>query len=262
MFRLALSACLGLLLLPVASGAAPFTARYEVRAAGLTIMRVEASFDLGGAEYRMDARMRMVGLAGLVVGGEQVSRVEGSWQGERPVPRRFASEASWRGMRRLVEMEYGAGTGPMIRVLEPAADPGREPVPPAMRQGTTDSLSAVARLMRAVAATGRCDGEAATFDGLWRTDLVARTLGTESLPPREGFGGEALRCALEGRMVAGHLRHRDPRDARRPHPATAWLARVAPDAPPVPVRVDVPSRWFGFFRIVLVGLERGPPPPG
>ncbi|WP_135467524.1 DUF3108 domain-containing protein [Crenalkalicoccus roseus] len=246
-------ACLGLLLLPAVAGAAPFTARYEVRAAGLPLMRGEVVFDLGEAEYRLSGRLRAVGLVGLVVGGGQESSVEGRWQGARPVPRHFRSESTWYGRPQRVAMDYPVPGRPEPRLLDPPVLPDREPVPPELRHGTMDSLSALAKLTRAVALTGRCDGAVATFDGRWRTDIAARSLGTERIPE----AGEALRCALEGRMRAGWRRDRDPADAARPHPATAWLASLGPGGTPVPVRVDVPSRWFGFFRIVLVGLEPG-----
>jgi uncharacterized protein DUF3108 len=240
------------------AAATSFLAHYEVTAGGMTIMRVEALVDLDGPGYRIEARLRPAGLAGLLSGGgDQVASVEGRWQGNQPVPLRFRTEGTWRGGRRHVAMDYGAaGAPPMLRALEPPQEPEREPVPEHLRRGTVDTLSAIAKLTRAVARTARCDAEAATFDGRRRTDFVVRTAGLERVPPQPGYaGGDALRCALEGRLVAGLLAGQDPGEARRPQPATAWLAQVGPVPTPVPVRIELPSRWLGAVRVVLVGLE-------
>jgi Protein of unknown function (DUF3108) len=240
-----------------AAAAAPFLARYEVTAGGMTVMRVEALFDLEGPGYRIEARIRTAGLGGLFSGGDQVASVEGRWHGNQPVPLRFRNEGAWRGGRRHVAMDYGAaGAPPVLRALEPPREPEREPVPEDLRRGTMDTLSAIAKLTRAVARTARCDGEAATFDGRRRTDFVVRTAGVERVPPHPGFGGgDALRCALESRLIAGRHAAQDPSEAGRPQPATAWLARVGPVPTPVPVRIELPSRWLGAVRVVLVGLE-------
>jgi hypothetical protein len=248
-----------LLLHPAAAGAEPFLARYEARAAGLGVMRVEALFDLDapGGGYRITARLRPVGVAALF-GGEQVTSVEGRWRGAEPVPARFRMEGTSRTGRRHVAMDYdGPGGMPVLRALVPPNDAEREAVPPELQRGTMDALSALAKLTRTVARTGRCDDAAATFDGRRRADYVVRTAGTELLPPdgAGAYAGQALRCAFEGRLIAGRRAGQDPEEAARPHPATAWIARVPGASTPVPVRIDLPSRWFGAVRVMLVGIE-------
>jgi len=258
--RLPLSAALAATLaagLPRPGAATPFTAHYEIRAGGLTVMRLETLFDLGEMEYRLTTRLRAVGLAGLLKGGDQVSSVEGRWQGMQPMPLRYRAESNWGGTRRKVAMEFAPGGMPVLRALEPPIEPERETVPPALQRGTIDWLSAVAKLTRTVALTGRCDVEAATFDGRLRADISVRTAGVDRLPPWDSLTGEALRCAFESRLVAGRRMNRDPDEPRQPQPAIAWLARVTPSAPPVPVRVELPSRWFGTLTVVLAGLELG-----
>jgi Protein of unknown function (DUF3108) len=248
------------LLLGVAGGAAaaraaepPLAARYEVRAAGLTVMRVDALLDLDGAAYRVVTRVRTTGLAGLFSSSEQVTSAEGRWQGDRPLPRHYRAGGTWRGARREVALDYDAAGAPVLRALEPSEAGEREPVPEPLRRGTTDTLTALARLARAVERTGRCEGEAATYDGRRRLDIIARTEGADLLPPQAAFpGGEALRCVLESRLVAGRRLEDDPAEAHRPQRAVAWIARVGPGGAMVPVRIEAPSRWFGTLRIELV----------
>ena len=238
-------------------------ARYDVRARGLSVMRVEALFDLSGPRYRVQTRSRPVGVAGVFGGGrggEQVSATEGSWRGADPVPRRHSSEGEWRGARRAVLLDYAPtppGGAPLLRVLEPPLEPEREPVPEALKRNTVDGLSAVAKLLRAVAQTGRCEGEAPVFDGRRRSDFRAWTEGLDELPRGEGaFAGPALRCAFLGRVVAGRHAAQERDDSQPPRPVVAWVARPLPDrAVAVPVLIEMPTRWFGTVRAVLASVE-------
>lgn len=243
---------------PLPAQAEPLVARYEVRAAGLTVMQVEALFDLERPNYLVQTRIRTTGLAGVFSNSNQITSTEGSWRGTDPLPARYRVEGIWRGGKRVVVMDWVAPGQPVVRAIEPPNEAEREPVPPNLQRDTMDALSALAKLTRTVARTGRCDAEAAVFDGRRRADYSVRTEGREMLAPEGGFGGEALRCAVEVRLVAGLRGDQDPVEARKPQPATAWLARALPDRGPIPVRIELPSRWFGTIRVILASVEPAP----
>jgi hypothetical protein len=249
--------CLGALL-PAAAGAQSLLAHYEVRAAGITVMRVEVTLDLGGPRYLVRTRIRTTGVAGLFSSGDQVTAVEGRWQGAEPMPAHYRAEGMWRGTRRQVVMDWVPPGIPRLSVIEPPNESEREAVPDALQRGTMDVLSALAKLTRAVAETGRCDLQAAVYDGRRRADYSARTLGVAPLPAGGAWSGEALRCGFESRVIAGFRGDQDPDEARRPQPASVWMASVAPGRPPLPVLIEMPSRWFGTMRAALVGLEAAP----
>lgn len=234
-------------------------ARYDVRAGGLSVMQAEVLFDLAGPRYRVETRVRPVGVAAAFGGGEQVSATDGSWRGADPQPRRHSSEGAWRGGRRAVQLDYAAmppGGAPQLRLLEPPLEPEREPVPEALKRNTVDGLSAVAKLLRAVARTGRCEGEAPVFDGRRRSDFRAWTESLDELPRGDGaFAGPALRCAFTGRLIAGRHAAQERDDGRPPRPVVAWVARPLPDRAAVPVLIELPTRWFGTVRVVLAGVE-------
>jgi Protein of unknown function (DUF3108) len=207
----------------------------------------------------MRARIRSSGLMGFFSGGDQVTQAEGTWHGTEPVPARFRLEGQWQGTPRQVVLDYAGPGQPLLRTLEPPIEAWREPVPDPLRRGTVDTLSAIAKLSRTVARTGRCDAEAPVFDGRRRVDYTVRTAGVEQLPPEGAFAGPALRCAFEGRVIAGMRSDQDPDEARRPQPATAWLAEVLPGRPPLPVRIELPTRWLGRIRVVLAAIEPASP---
>ncbi len=257
-----LPAALLVALAPAAVRAEPYVARYEVHAAGMVVMRAAVLLDLDapGGGYRVMTQVRLTGMAGLLSSGEQLTSAEGRWQGARPEPLRYRVEGTWRGAPRRIVLDYPSPGVPVLRVLVPPNEAEREPVPPDLQRGTMDSLSALAQLTRTVAATGRCDVAAATFDGRRLAEVAVRTQGVDLLPGRPGAPGrEALRCGFESRLVAGRRADQDAEAARRAQPATAWLAQAAPSPWPLPVRIELPSRWFGMIRIELVGVERAGP---
>jgi hypothetical protein len=196
----------------------------------------------------------MTGMVGVFARGDQTTSVEGSWRGLDPVPARYRVTGTWRGERRAVVMDYGPSGMPILRTLQPP-NANREAVPDSLQAGTTDALSALAKLTRTVARTGRCDTGARVFDGRRRADYAVQTAGQGVLPAEGGFGGPALKCIFEGRLIAGRLDDQDPEEARRPQMADIWLGQPLPGRGPLPVRIELPTRWFGTVRAVLTGIE-------
>ena len=249
----------GLLALPAPQAAAEtLLAHYLVRAAGLQVMDVEAELALDGPRYRVRTHIRTTGLAGVFSRGDQVTSAEGRWQGGEPVPARYRVEGIWRGGRREVALDWPNPGQPVLRALDPPNEADRETVPEGLTRNTMNALSALAKLARTVARTGRCDASAAVYDGRRRADYSVTTVGMESLPAEGGVGGPALRCAFESRLLAGRRGEEDPETARQPQSATVWFARPLPGREPIPVRIEMPMRWFGTIRVVLAGVEALP----
>ena len=88
--------------------------------------------------------------------------------------------------------------------------------------------------------------------------ILLASLGT-GVPPVHGVAGQALRCWLESRLVAGFRRGDDPAQAGRPREAEAWIAVLRPGLPPMPVRVEFPSTFLGSFRLDLLRVNRSAP---
>jgi hypothetical protein len=249
---------LALIALPLAALAAPAVAEplravYSVRGGGLQVMQVEAVFDFDTpGRYGIRASWRTTGVARLFGGAQFTGRVDGGWAGDNARPSRYAVEGTWRGEQRQTVLEYPNGQ-PVLRLRLPQNDPDREPVPPEMMRDTMDQFSAVAQLIRMVAQTGRCEGRAAVFDGARRVDMQARTAGRDEIFPwSTAWHGVATRCAFVGRQLAG-FRHDDNGDrAREPQEGTAWLAPPRPGDIPIPVRMEIPSRWLGALTVYLM----------
>lgn len=246
-----------LLLLPVAApaGAQALRARYEVHAAGMVLMEIEARVETTDAAYRVETALRTRGLASVFASAEQVTRASGAFAGALASPAGFVSEGTFRGRPRRIALEWRNGE-PRVLELSPPETAEREPVPEGERLGTMDVLSLFAAIGRQVARSGHCDATAPLFDGRRRSDMTTSGRQQERIPPwRNAWHGVALRCDYEGRQVAGFRRDQDRAEATRPQRGTAWIAAPYPGAPAVPVRVDIPTRWFGTVTAVLLRAE-------
>ena len=253
---------IALLSLPLIALAAPAIAEplravYSVRGGGVQVMQVEAVFDVDTpGRYSIRADWRSTGLARLFGSARFSAMTEGRWASSVARPGRYVMDGTWRGEPRRVVLDYPGGQ-PAMRQRLPQEDTTREPVPPEMTRDTIDQLSATAQLIRLVAETGRCDGRASVYDGTRRVEMQTRTAGRDRLFPwSTAWHGEATRCAFVGRQLAG-FRHEDNGDrAREPQEGTAWMAPPRPGDPPIPVRLEIPSRWLGSLSIYL--MEVGP----
>jgi hypothetical protein len=254
------------LVLPGRPEAAPVDLTYSVYAAGFRILELTARLDLGEDRYRIEATSRTVGAADLFARSQQVTMAEGGWRGPEPVPRLYRADGTLRGEPRRVHIDFD-GRRPILRRVEPPNEAEREAVPEALLPGALDGISVIARLMRLAGLEGSCDAEARTYDGRRLQAWRSRTEGTERLTLRPiRFDGTVLRCGFEGRVIAG-FRTADPRgDAARPFAGTAWLGTVSPYLPPVPVRLEFETRWFGttraeLERVATPALRPEAPPP-
>lgn len=244
-----------LLLWPLAAPAQSLRAAYEVHAAGMVILEVEARFELGLDRYGIETTLRTRGLAATFVSGQQMSRVEGAWNGAAALPVRYLSEGVWRGNARRIALDW-QDRQPRVLDLTPPETAEREPVPPPMMRDTTDVLSALATLMRRVGAERHCDLGAQVFDGRRVSEYAARSQGWEQVPRWRGsWSGPALRCGFEGRQLAGFRRDQDRAEAAETQRGTAWIAAPYPGAPAIPVRIDIPTRWFGTATAILLRAE-------
>ncbi len=251
-----------LALLPVLAAAPALAERveadYAVTALGMTIMEVRVGYDTTERGYALAFTSRLRGMASAMGDARQETRASGTWSGAGVQPVRYDANGVWRGEPRRTVVEW-QGAQPVIRTMVPPNEAEREEVPAARQRGAVDSLSAVARLMRQVGRDGRCDSTGEVFDGRRLTTMTARTVGWEQLPPARGeWSGRALRCQFEGRLVAGFHRDNNGEEARRPTPGTAWFGEVVPGVPPIPVRIESQTRWFGTMTARLVNARLVP----
>jgi Protein of unknown function (DUF3108) len=237
----------------------PLRASYEAYVAGLNAASVDARFLLEPDSYRMELSYETAGVVGFLMRGSTFSVAEGTWRRDHASPRRFRTEGTARGKSRITAMDYLGGQ-PLIRRLVPPNEGERETVPPGLQANSVDPLSALAELIRTVHRTGRCEGAARVYDGRRASEITARTVGEETLPPssRSVFAGRALRCDFVGHMTAGFNLGKDKKAASQPLAGSAWLAEVTPGTMKIPTRVQFETRWFGHATLYLTAFGISP----
>jgi hypothetical protein len=256
-----LRCCLALIgvLLPCAAGAEGLTslsAHYATYAAGLHVADIETGVSTGSRTYQMSVTFRTTGVAGFFYSGSQTGLVRGSWQGSNAVPEQYIGEGTWRGAKRLADIEYEHGQ-PKVRQLVPSNQTEREPVPENLQANTIDMMSAMMQLVHAAGTTGRCEGTVRSYEGRRLVEIEAHTIGPEVLPPsgRSSFAGRALRCDFSTRLLAGFDLGGDRARASRPMRGSAWLAPVVAGGAPMPVRVTFETRWVGDAITELTSVD-------
>jgi hypothetical protein len=187
------------------------------------------------------------------------STVQGLFRDGTVAPQRFDSTGNLRGVDRVTHITYRDGN-PVIEQISPPPGDERTLVPADQTLHTIDTLSAIAMLIRRVATTGKCDGDAMTFDGHRLTALKARTVGQEALPPSQKthFNGQALRCDFEGNQLGGFMKNQEEAKLRQTKHGSAWLAPLVPGAPPVPVRVTFEHPALGLVTLYLTQVSGSP----
>jgi hypothetical protein len=212
---------------------------------------MDATLRFDGDHYRVTMSDHTVGLIGALFTNRVTSSASGTLAGDVPHPIEYESAGFSRGANRHTVIAY-AGNTPTVETLTPV-ETRRDPVPGADTVGTVDTLSAVAGLIREVAATGRCDADLRIFDGARLTDVAMRTHGNVPLVPddRSPFGGTALRCDFTTTLRAGFIHNDDYAKSHLPQHGTVWVAPAAAGTLPVPIRAQFTTVDHGTIAVFL-----------
>ena len=235
-----------------ASGDVSVVLRYEVFSHHLPVMRMDATLNMSSAGYRVSVTYHTIGIASVLYHGREQDSVVGSWDGSGVAPRRYLAEGTWRGRQRETEVVYNNRV-PAVVIADPPIAEEREPIAADLLPRTIDTLSALVRLLRQVQSTGTCDSSLHTFDGRRLSRIVARTAGTTTLETVDlsPFSGQTLRCDFTGQMVAGFVLDHPKNEPPPPYHGSAWLARLSPDGPVLPVRLSFGTAWLGDVTMYL-----------
>jgi hypothetical protein len=163
-------------------------------------------------------------------------------------PEEFRSFRSQRKRKRALNMDYDKAGNVTVTAEPPQSELSANAVAPEYRPNTLDPVSAMVGVIAAGNASG-CAGTFPVFDGRRRYDVIVTSNGIDTLHEslRNMHVGEAERCTILLRPVAGFERDRDKEDFFRygvDRSATAWFAKPLAGGPPVPVRIQVDLEWI------------------
>jgi len=201
---LLIAACgLGLPVLGARAGI-PVSLSYDVRVSGITLARAGFLAEDHGGTIDTRLTVRSAGLGSLLGGSEYMFSATSALAGDGVSPVLFDWRQVKRDRTREVAIRYVGGEIASFSYLNQGRRAETE-VPPALRAGTVDPLTAVLALRDwlpdAVAGRTASPFMRAVFDGRKRFDLDATYLGKTSFAAR---GPAQPVYELRARMVARH----------------------------------------------------------
>jgi len=129
------------------------------------------------------------------------------------------------------------------------------------RRGALDPMTALLQMLANVSMQDSCNMTVKVFDGKRRFDITGMDAGYESIDSNSYgmFKGKARACDAAFKMIAGEWKDRKPTrfwqksetEAGRA-PFHIWLARVAPELPELPVRLETGS----VYGLVVINLAK------
>lgn len=216
---------------------------YSISLAGLPLGTAELTSAFEGARYRMEAGVRLSGLARMLTGGRGAATASGAIVGGQPQPAGFALTSRSSKEQRTVRLGFSGGNVAAAEVDPPLDEkPDRVPVKEGDTRGVVDPVSAL--LMPALASgslmdPANCNRRLPVFDGAARFDVVLSHAETRNADV-PGYSGRVLVCNARYVPVSGHRTERpstkfmqDNRDM------SVWLAPLEGQRVLVPVRVAV-----------------------
>lgn len=237
---------------PALAEEAAVHATYVGYARGFNLLSLDTVLAIHTAGYRLQVSYRLAGIVGIFVHGNANTVVDGRFVSGHAEPRQFFSVGHLGGNLQVTQIDWQSGS-PRVVQLAPPAETQRDPVSASDQANTIDALSGMAMLMRQATDAGRCEGTMRTFDGRRLAEISAHTVGEEKLAEtsRSSFQGPALRCNFQWRQLAGFLHDDDQAALLRPLQGSAWLARLQPGQPLIPVRIVITARFLGVTTLDL-----------
>jgi len=220
------------------TGGRQFEGAYSVFARGINAGEFTYRFSQSGAAYEASASRRLTGLARSLMGDRQdydySVRGAASANGLRPATYQH------RGDRRdlLVHATFSARA--VVTTAVPEMGMGNPPATQAQRRGTVDQITAIAAMI--TASGDPCRRTIPVYmDGRSRFDFVLTPNGRVEVNT-PAFRGEAVRCSVEFRPIAGFS---DPQESQQ----LTFLFAPTPSGMYAPLRIEMPTDDVGVARL-------------
>ncbi len=241
---------------------------YKVYFGGFAAIALEIDLARTARHYRISTTVRTLGVIDMLFPWTMRAYSRGRLEGAELRPEAAGHTSAWRGQQRIVEILYRDGRATVERVVPAPDRDERAPVPDEDVGGTIDLAGAVLSMSLAIEAGHGCAGRVRVFDGRRRYDLVAERIGIEAVRRfgRAGYVPRALKCRVTMERRSGFRKSgdygksdmdgRDGSDADR-RAGTVWFAPPGAGMPPVPVSIEVETKW----GLVIAHLLRARPAP-
>ena len=240
--------------------------KYDVYAGGFKALNAELIMDLDPKAYDMALKAQTQGMIGSLFPWEASYATSGHAEDGTPLPSLHTSRSSWKKDEKVTEMQYGPqGTLLKTTTREDNKTKVKKDFEPDMTKDAVDMLTGALQMMQHTGMTDKCEGSFPVFDGKRRFDIQLSDDGKETIAKSKysSFKGEALRCTLKVKPVAGFKKKDQNRgwlavqnhtEERNKLP-TIWFAKLEENGPMVPVRMEIASS-YGSVVAHLTGTQK------
>lgn len=271
--RFIASAFTALALLGTGSPAGAQTLRvdYDISLAGLPLGTADLTSTFDGPKYKMQAAVKLSGLAKMLTGGKGAATASGAISGARPQPAAFAVTSRSSSDQRVVRMGLTGGNVEAVEITPPVEEKAdRVPVKDEDKKGVVDPVSAL--LMPAISPgklmdLANCNRTIPIFDGAARFDVVLSFDSTKAVD-KPGYKGPVLVCNARYVPISGHRALRpSTKFMEENKDMSVWLVPLEGQRVLVPIRISVrtmvgtsiveASRWSfgGEAKVVPIRLD-------
>jgi len=240
--------------------------KYDVYAGGFKALNAELTMDLDPKAYDMALKAQTQGMIGSLFPWEATYATSGHAEDGKPLPSMHTSRSNWKKNEKFTEMQYG----PQGRLLKATTREDnktkvKKDFEPDLTKDAVDMLTGALQMMQNTGTTDQCAGSFPVFDGKRRFDIEMKDDGKDTLEKSKysAFRGEALRCTLKVKPVAGFKKKDQNRGwlavqnhtEERNKPPTIWFAKLEENGPMVPVRMEIASS-YGSVVAHLTGAQK------
>lgn len=179
-----------------------FAADYSIAFAGITVAKSSFRTTLDGKSLQLNADIRSTGLVDVFANTKGSSAISATLTDKGFVPGSYRLSMKTGSKTRTTAIDFSNGTATSTVITPtPRARPEHIQLQPEHLVGVTDPF--LATVVSASSPDAVCNRTVRFYDGLIRADLVLRPAGAESVSI-EGFEGEAVRCAVKVKPIAGY----------------------------------------------------------
>lgn len=226
---------------------------YEIYAGGFQALKGDLNFDKKSGKYDIQMDVVTQNFIGKLFPWSGHYESTGSVSSGNLSPTLHQSKSIWKSSTKIMKMEYSGGKLVKSTTEQNGATTVADSFTSEMTSGTVDMLTATLMMLNAVDAHDACKGSFPVFDGKRRFNITLNDGGTATINKSKYsiFEGEAMRCTLKVEPVAGFKKKDMKRGwmAVQAHteahakPPTIWFARLEPNGPMLPVRMEINSDY-------------------
>jgi len=218
-----------------------FRGRYSVSLVGFHIGEVQAAGTIGPANYRVDLKAKLTGLAAMVADLKLSLAATGTLHHGGLAPATYATTSANSLGVRTVRMSLDSGNVKAVEIFPPFEDKeGRIPVTEAHKRNILDPMSALIMTVpdgQPLVGPAACNRTMPIYDGYVRFDITLHYTGVKNVS-LNGYSGPVSVCSARYTPIAGHKRDsRSTKFMAENREIEAWLVPIEGARAVIPLHV-------------------------